>query len=469
MGFMRKLLVFGLIVGIAAVLYPLFITPEFELPKVEDQWFGKTKLKKGEPIPKDPIGINKFAVNVSDVVLEDLRKRLELARFVEPIEGTQFNYGFNANYLKQVIEYWKTKYDWRKQEKELNKFNQFTTQIEGINIHFIHVKPSKPAKTVVPLMVIHGWPGSVWEYYKAIPLLTEPTDGIAFEIICPSIPGYGFSEAPHQEGFDVVATARIFVKLMNRLSHKSFFVHGGDWGSIISKSMALLHSQNVRGIHTTLNSMFKMRGMAAIKFFTGMFFPSLVFENPENDYKKMFPFLDKLYFLLRESGYMHIQSTKPDTVGAALIDSPVGLAAYILEKFSTWTNPNNVKKLDGGLTEKFTLDELLTNVMIYWTSNNVASSMRYYKESFVRLFNEYKLDQIPVKESVPSAVADFPYELARMPKEFAHYQYHNLVQYTEMPRGGHFGAFEEPKLVSDDIKKFVKTVLDNQQNENSKA
>jgi hypothetical protein len=133
--------------------------------------------------------------------------------------------------------------------------------------------------------------------------------------------------------------------------------------------------------------------MAAIKFFTGMFFPSLVFENPENDYKKMFPFLDKLYFLLRESGYMHIQSTKPDTVGAALIDSPVGLAAYILEKFSTWTNPNNVKKLDGGLTEKFTLDELLTNVMIYWTSNNVASSMRYYKESFVRLFNEYKLDQ----------------------------------------------------------------------------
>ncbi len=133
--------------------------------------------------------------------------------------------------------------------------------------------------------------------------------------------------------------------------------------------------------------------MAAIKFFTGMFFPSLVFENPENDYKKLYPFLDKFYFILRETGYMHIQSTKPDTVGAALIDSPVGLAAYILEKFSTWTNPNNVRKLDGGLTEKFTLDELLTNVMIYWTSNNVASSMRYYKESFVRLLHEYKLDQ----------------------------------------------------------------------------
>jgi hypothetical protein len=146
---------------------------------------------------------------------------------VEPIEGTQFNYGFNANYLKQVIEYWKTKYDWRKQEKELNKFNQFTTQIEGINIHFIHVKPSKPAKTVVPLMVIHGWPGSVWEYYKAIPLLTEPTDGIAFEIICPSIPGYGFSEAPHQEGLNcqliVIFETYQRSKVINSMFHSITF------------------------------------------------------------------------------------------------------------------------------------------------------------------------------------------------------------------------------------------------------
>jgi len=139
--------------------------------------------------------------------------------------------------------------------------------------------------------------------------------------------------------------------------------------------------------------MFKVRGMAAVKFFAGMFFPSLVFNNPENDYNKMFPFLDKFYFLLRESGYMHLQATKPDTIGSALIDSPVGLAAYILEKFSTWTNPSNVRKSDGGLTEKFTLDELLTNIMIYWTSNNVASSMRFYKESFVKITHEYQLDQ----------------------------------------------------------------------------
>ena len=139
-------------------------------------------------------------------------------------------------------------------------------------------------------------------------------------------------------------------------------------------------------MHTTFAGMTPTKGMAAIKFFVGMYFPSLVFGNPEKDYNKIYPFLDKFYFSVRESGYMHIQATKPDTVGAALIDSPVGIAAYILEKFSTWTDPNNVKKSDGGLTEKFTLDELLTNIMIYWTSNNVASSMRYYKESFLKVF-----------------------------------------------------------------------------------
>ena len=151
-------------------------------------------------MPKDPVAINKFAVNVSNDILQDLQRRLESARFVEPISGTQFNYGFNSDYLRKVVDYWKTGFDWRKQELVLNKFNHYKTQINGINIHYIHVKPTKPVKTVVPLLIIHGWPGSVWEYYKAIPLLIEATNDIAFEIICPSIPGYGFSDAPQQEG-----------------------------------------------------------------------------------------------------------------------------------------------------------------------------------------------------------------------------------------------------------------------------
>ncbi|CAG2121753.1 unnamed protein product [Medioppia subpectinata] len=164
---------------------------------------------------------------------------------------------------------------------------------------------------------------------------------------------------------------------------------------------------------------------------------------------------------------MHIQSTKPDTVGAALVDSPVGLAAYLLEKFSTWTNPDYVTKSDGALTQKFTMDELLTNVMIYWTSNNVASSMRFYKETMAK-FYELQLDQIPVSESVPAAVADFPHELMRGSRALNAYQYRNLVQYTDMPRGGHFGAFEEPQLMSDDIKSFARKVLDLEAIEKSK-
>ncbi|XP_054156405.1 epoxide hydrolase 1-like [Oppia nitens] len=458
MGILGKLLTLTILVAVGAVVYQLLLTPEPEVPKIPEQWFGKKQLKAGEPIPKDPLTINKFTINVSDEVLTDLKHRLDLARYVEPIPGTQFNYGFNGNYLKQVVDYWKTKYDWRQQEKELNKFNHFKTQINGIDIHFIHVKPSKPAKTVVPILISHGWPGSVLEYYKAIPLLTEPTNGVAFEVICPSIPGYGWSEAPHQTGFNVPQTARIYVKLMERLNHKTFFVHGGDWGSAIAQSMAILYPENVRGLHTTWGSM-PSRGLPLIKTIIGAYLPQLVFDNPESDYKMVFPFWEKFKFMVRESGYMHLQSTRPDTIGAALVNSPVGLAAYILEKFSVWTNPAFLDKPDGELTKKFTLDELLTNIMIYWTSNNVASSMRYYKENIPLLFTDFSLDRFCIKASVPSAVADFPNELLRSPQSLTKYHYENLIQYTSMPRGGHFAAFEEPKLVADDIKTFVAKVL----------
>ena len=216
-------------------------------------------FSEGQSIPKDSLAINKFVVNVPDSVLQDLKTRLNNAKFVESIEGSNFRYGFNSNYLKQVVEFWKTKFDWRQQEKELNKYNHFKTQIEGIDVHFVHVKPSKPAKTVVPLLLLHGWPGSFYEFYKSIPLLTEPVNDLAFEIVCPSIPGYGFSEAPHQEGmkflieifniyfyylgFNILHAARFFVKLMNRLGHKKFFVQGGDWGGIIGTVMSNLYPE----------------------------------------------------------------------------------------------------------------------------------------------------------------------------------------------------------------------------------
>jgi len=193
----------------------------------------------GQAIPRDSTEIHPFKVNVSLDELQDLQQRLSNARFVDHIEDTKFTYGFNSNYLKEIVEYWQTKYDWRKEEAKLNAYPQFKTQIEGLDIHFVQVKPDKQVKTVLPLLVIHGWPGSVLEYYKSFPLLTEPDqNGLAFEVIAPSIPGYGFSEAPHQKGFNVTAAARVFVKLMKRLGHERFVVHGGDWGNAVTRNVA---------------------------------------------------------------------------------------------------------------------------------------------------------------------------------------------------------------------------------------
>lgn len=174
----------------------------------------------------------------------DLKERLAKTRYVTPLEDSQFNYGFPGTELRKVVDYWRTKYDWRKEEAKLNAYPQFLTQIEGLDVHFIRVRPTKPAKVVVPLLVVHGWPGSVLEYYKSFPLLTEPdSDGLAFEVIAPSIPGYGWSEAAHKKGFNYIATARIFTKLLKRLGHERFVVHGGDWGNLVTKTMAYLYPE----------------------------------------------------------------------------------------------------------------------------------------------------------------------------------------------------------------------------------
>ena len=166
-------------------------------------------FSEGQSIVNDSLAIKKFVVNVPDEVLHDLKTRLNLARFAESIEGTNFRYGFNSNYLKQVVEFWKTEFDWKQQEKELNKYNHYLTEIEGINVHFVHVRGTEKAKTVLPLLLIHGWPGSFYEFYKSIPLLIKPVNNVAFEVVIPSIPGYGFSEAPHQQGIKIIMKLKL--------------------------------------------------------------------------------------------------------------------------------------------------------------------------------------------------------------------------------------------------------------------
>jgi microsomal epoxide hydrolase len=405
----------------------------------EDGFFGRSVA----PI-KDDETIRPFTVNVPDEVLIDLKDRLKKHRPQESFEGTNFEYGFRSDQLKKVIDYWTNKYDWRKEEKFLNQYPHFKTQIEGIDIHFMHIKSAGDKKRTTPLLLVHGWPGSVVEFLSMIPLLTND-----FELVIPSIPGYGFSEAAHKPGLNHHAVGRIFVKLMKRLKHEKFLYHGGDWGAIIGKSIAVVYPETLIGYHTTMSV--TPNGLCnTFKALIAEFgFPGLVWDNPDIDAKKMNPMGEHFSFLIKEMGYAHIQATKPDTVGVALNNDPAGLAAYILEKFSTWTNKEFRNLPDGGLTKKFTLDQLLTNVMLYWVNGCITSSQRFYKETMgASLGERYTV-------TVPTGHVSAANELMRHPLAFMKGWYTNITQYTDVEDGGHFLAMEKPKFLAENIKSFA--------------
>ncbi|XP_004375950.1 epoxide hydrolase 1 [Trichechus manatus latirostris] len=410
------------------------------------------------PTPGEDESIRPFKVETSDEEINDLHWRIDKTRLRPPLEESYFHYGFNSNYLKKILSYWRNEFDWKKQVDIINKYPHFKTKIEGLDIHFIHVKPPQlPAgRTPKPLLMVHGWPGSFYEFYKIIPLLTDPkshglSDEHVFEVICPSIPGYAFSEASSKKGFNSVATARIFYKLMLRLNFEEFYIQGGDWGSLICTNMAQMVPSHVKGLH--LNMALILRNFSTLTLLLGRRFGGL-FGYTERDLELLYPLKEKVFYsLMRESGYMHIQATKPDTVGCALNDSPVGLAAYILEKFSTWTNSEFRNLEDGGLERKFSLDDLLTNVMLYWTTETIVSSQRFYKENLGQGLTAEMHERIKVQ--VPTGFAAFPSELIHLPEKLVRFKYPKLLSYSYMPRGGHFAAFEEPELLAQDIRKFV--------------
>ncbi|XP_041638409.1 epoxide hydrolase 1 [Cheilinus undulatus] len=423
--------------------------------KTEDGWWGAGAPSEGE----EDVTIRPFKVSTSDEEIEDLYRRIDQTRPVPSLEDSQFHYGFNSQYLQKVISYWRNDFDWRSQVDKINQYPHFKTKIEGIDVHYLHVKPKKvpEGSTALPLIMVHGWPGSFYEFYGLIPLLTEPADqdDLVFEVICPSIPGYGFSEASRKKGFDSVCAARIFHKLMKRLGFQQFYAHGGDWGWLVTTNMAQLEPKTVKGLHVNFAPPSKPGPSIMLSIMLGRHFPKL-FGFTDLDVQRLFPCMDKLVVEpIKETGYMHIQATKPDTVGRGLNDSPVGLATYILEKFSTWTSHDFRNLEDGGLTRKFSLDDLLTNVMIYWTSGCIISSMRFYKENFGQGLDQPHA-RIPVY--VPTGFACFPNELMHTPKLWVKQKYRKLVTYTCMARGGHFAAMEEPQLMAEDIQNFIKIV-----------
>ena len=378
--------------------------------------------------------IERFRIYVPQALLEDLTARLADTRWPDEIPGAGWDYGTDPTYLRELVEYWRAEYDWRAQERALNEFDHFRATVDGLGVHFIHARGKGPDP--FPLIISHGWPGSVVEMLKIIPILTDPAShggdpADSFDVVVPSLPGYGFSDKPSERGMSNTRIAGMWRSLMTEgLGYQRFGAQGGDWGGMISSRLGFDFPQSVAGVHLNL--------MTGVPVFRGAPDPPLTCAEQE------FIHLARRWFD-DEGGYFHIQRTKPQTLGLGLNDSPVGLAAWIIEKFRTWSdcgdNPEN----------SYTRDELLTNIMVYWINQSAASSVRHYYENRVDNWRFLPGERV----EAPCAVALFPVEINRPPREWAE-RTHNVQRWTEMPRGGHFAAMEQPQLLAEDIRAFFR-------------
>ena len=375
-----------------------------------------------------------FAIRISDAVLADLARRIDTTRWPDELENAGWEYGSNLAYMRSLAEYWRHSYDWRREEAILNRLPQFRLAIDGFHIYFVHVRGKGPAP--LPLIVTHGWPGSFVEMLKLIPLLTDPTAhggsaDDAFDVIVPSLPGYGFSDRPGERGMDPKKIATLWVRLMEELGYKRFGAQGGDWGSIISIALGLDHAKRMIGIH--------------LNYIAGRFLLGGTM-NAQPDDKIASAYLEQLRgWWDAEGGYSHEQTTKPQTLGYGLNDSPVGLAAWIIEKFRTWSD------CAGDVESVFTRDQLLTNIMLYWVTQTAPSSARLYYESRQRPLSLSRSNRV----EPPVAVAVFPKEIAMPPRALAERGL-NIARWTEMPKGGHFAAMEQPELLAKDLREFFR-------------
>jgi len=394
---------------------------------------GEQPVAAGPQTSSSPGGaIRPFTIHVPDAVLADLKARLARPRFPEPLQGDGWTYGTDIGYLKQLVAYWRDRFDWRAQERALNRFEQFTTNIDGVDIHFIHRRSKQPR--AFPLLITHGWPGSFVEFTKIIDPLTDPAAhggraADAFDVVIPSIPGFAFSDKPREPGYDPARIAQVEAKLMARLGYTRYGAQGGDWGSIISTQIALNDAPHVAGLHINMCTGAAPAGAD----------PNAGLTDAEKDRLKV-----RQAFQAEETGYQQIQGTKPQTIGVALNDSPIGLAAWIVEKFRTWCD------CDGNPEKIFTKDELLTNITLYWVTQTAASSARIYYES-----RHAAAAPAGRRIEVPTACADFPKEIIWSPRRWLEPRY-NITRWTVMPRGGHFAAFEQPQLLVDDVRAFFR-------------
>ena len=380
------------------------------------------------------MGAQPFEIAVDDAVLNDLRSRLEDTRWPDEIRASEWDYGTNLDYLKELVEYWRTRFDWRAQEKLINSFNHFKAEVEGLNVHFIH-EPGK-GPNPMPLVITHGWPSSFFEMYKIVPLLADPGShggdpADSFDVVAPSLPGFGFSDRPNQPGMQVQKVADIWAKLMtDSLGYQRFGAQGGDIGAGVTAVLGFAHPEKMIGIHLT--SIYR-----PVPYLGPSSTALTEAEKAHMDQRK--------HWEQAEGAYSHIQGTKPQTLSYGLNDSPAGLAAWIVEKYRAWSD------CDGNVESRFTKDELLTTITIYWVTQTIGSSTRMYYENQKHLWTMKPDERIRIL----SGMAIFPQEISIPPREWGERSY-DVRRWTKMPRGGHFAALEEPELLAEDIRAFFR-------------
>jgi epoxide hydrolase len=376
----------------------------------------------------DQAAIRPFRIAIPQGELDDLRDRLARTRWPGRVPGAGWDYGIALEDVQDLAEYWRTGYDWRVHEQRLNSFPQFTTQIDGQNVHFMHVRSAEP--DALPLIMTHGWPGSVVEFIEVIGPLTDPAahggnPSDAFHMVVPSIPGFGFSGPMRERGWNVSRVARAWDELMGRLGYPRYGAQGGDWGSAISRELGVLVPEHLAGVHLNMLAPYVAPGSE----------PAGLDDRDRERVERL------RRFRLTGSGYMAIQATRPQTVGYGLTDSPAGQLAWIAEKFGEWT--------DGGLGA-VDRDQMLTNVSVYWLTRTAGSSARLYYEA-ARSGGWGP----PAPSTAPTGVAVFPEEIAAPVRRLAE-RTNRIVHWSEFDRGGHFAAMEEPDLLVGDVREFFR-------------
>ena len=382
--------------------------------------------------------ITPFTINVTQDVLSDVQLRLQNTRWSYQVEGTKWDAGTDLNYVRELVAYWQDGYDWCKQEAALNEFAHFKSVVDEIGIHFIYERGKGP--NPFPLILTHGYPDSFYRFAKIIPMLTDPAsyggraeDG--FDVVVPDLPGYGFSDRPPEIG-GVFRVNDFWAQLMTEiLGYKRFGAHGGDWGSTITEQLARSHADSVVAIHLT-----------DVPFGHIMQKP----DDPSPAEKKLFKHNEE--WLQKEGAYALIQSSKPQSLAQGSNDSPAGLAAWLVEKFRAWSD------CGGDIETRFTKDELLTHIMIYWATESIGPSFLTYDDfanAGALTWIKEGVKKWAGSSKVPAAFALFPADISRPPREWAE-RFFNVQRWTEMPRGGHFAAMEEPALLAEDIRAWFR-------------